>query len=414
VEIQKDLQYWKFCFYGFLKNLKFFEPFLFLFYLEMGFSYLQIGVLFSIQSVTVNLLEIPTGFVADSLGRRRSMLFSFISYICSFLIFYFLPYYGFYIVAVLFFAFGEAFRTGTHKAMILDYLDRQGKRDLKIHYYGHTRSWSQRGSAVSSLIAAGLVFYSGSYRTVFLFTLIPYVFLLFLMLSYPSYLDGTRAVNREAQEFSFFREIFREFAQVFRSARLGRTYLTCSLGNGYFESVKNYIQPILERLGLALPILLSVTGKQRAALVTGVMYFIIYILTSVASGSSGTVSDRLGNVRRQLNGSFLAAMVLIVLIGVSYQAGWTAVAVGAFLLYYFLQNVRRPIALGYLSGHIKNAVMATGLSAESQLSTASVALLAPLIGWVSDRWGLGTALASVGALGVVLFPLIRIPRGEDA
>ena len=60
---------------------------------------------------------------------------------------------------MLLFANGEAFRSGTHKAMIIQYLKIKGLLKLKTEYYGHTRSWSQRGSAISSLIAGGLVLY---------------------------------------------------------------------------------------------------------------------------------------------------------------------------------------------------------------------------------------------------------------
>jgi len=60
----------KFSAYGFLKNLRFFEPFLYLFFLENGLSYFQIGILISVREIFVNLFEIPSGAVADLTGRR--------------------------------------------------------------------------------------------------------------------------------------------------------------------------------------------------------------------------------------------------------------------------------------------------------------------------------------------------------
>ena len=41
---RKDLQYYKFCLYGFLKNLRFFEAFLILFFLEGGLSFFECKV----------------------------------------------------------------------------------------------------------------------------------------------------------------------------------------------------------------------------------------------------------------------------------------------------------------------------------------------------------------------------------
>jgi hypothetical protein len=87
--IPKNLQYYKFCIYGFLKNLRFFDPFIILFFREMGFSFLQIGILFSIREIATGILEIPTGFFADSYGRKLSMILAFASYIFSFMIFTF-------------------------------------------------------------------------------------------------------------------------------------------------------------------------------------------------------------------------------------------------------------------------------------------------------------------------------------
>ena len=114
----RDLQYVKFSAYGFLKNLRFFEPFLILFFLEKGISFLQIGVLYAIREIAVNVLEIPTGAVADTLGRRRTMIASFVSYLFSFVLFWRSSSMPIFIVAMLLFSFGEAFRTDIASAMM--------------------------------------------------------------------------------------------------------------------------------------------------------------------------------------------------------------------------------------------------------------------------------------------------------
>jgi MFS family permease len=119
---KKDLQFYKFSLYGFLKNLRFFEPFLYLFFLEQGLNFLQIGALITIREITRNVLEIPAGVLADSLGRRRIMVMAFSFYIISFFVFYISVSYGLFIVAMFCYSFGDAFRTGTHKAMIFTYL----------------------------------------------------------------------------------------------------------------------------------------------------------------------------------------------------------------------------------------------------------------------------------------------------
>ena len=68
----KDKQFNKFCAYGFLKNLRFFDAFLLLFFLENGISFSQIGILYAVREITINVLEIPSGIVADTYGRKNS------------------------------------------------------------------------------------------------------------------------------------------------------------------------------------------------------------------------------------------------------------------------------------------------------------------------------------------------------
>ena len=77
----------RFSLYGFLKNQRYFEPFLVLAFLEVGLSYAQIGLLIGARELTVALLEVGSGAFADVYGRRRSMVLSFSAYIVSFVVF---------------------------------------------------------------------------------------------------------------------------------------------------------------------------------------------------------------------------------------------------------------------------------------------------------------------------------------
>ena len=138
----------RFSLYGFLKNQRYFEPFLMLAFLEKGLSFLDIGLLIAFREATVIAFEIPSGAVADVYGRRRSMVLSFVAYIGSFLLFGLARDLVLLFGAMFLFGIGEAFRTGTHKAMIFEWLRLEGRLGERTKFYGHTRSWSKFGSAV--------------------------------------------------------------------------------------------------------------------------------------------------------------------------------------------------------------------------------------------------------------------------
>ena len=78
---KKNLQYWKFSFYGFLKNLRFFDAFIILFLTQIGISYTQIGILYAIRELVSFFTEVPSGIVADQFGRKETLLSCFVLYI---------------------------------------------------------------------------------------------------------------------------------------------------------------------------------------------------------------------------------------------------------------------------------------------------------------------------------------------
>ncbi|MCD6135865.1 MFS transporter [Candidatus Bipolaricaulota bacterium] len=412
--IPKDLMYHKFRAYGFLKNLRFFDPFLILFFREMGLSFLEIGTLFSIREIATNVLEIPTGIVADAYGRRRSMLASFSSYLMSFALFYFFPHFAVYALAMLMFAFGEAFRSGTHKALILEYLHIKGIESKKVEYYGHTRAASQFGSAIAALIAAGLVFHAGSYRIVFLASMVPYVMELFLMISYPKELDGVLVRERGMKEIaSRIRSTTAASLRMLKKGILLQGLISSASFDGLFRSTKDYLQPVLQAQALALPILLYISGRQRVAIVVGILYFLIYLGTSYAASHAGRIKEHARSTARAANIIYIAGIILLAASGIGIITRYYIISIVAFLGLYLLQNARRPLLVGYLSDLIPRQSMATGLSVESQLRTLTTAVLAPLVGLIADRIGIGFSLIAVASLAALLLPLTIIGQGRD-
>ncbi|MCF8303180.1 MAG: MFS transporter [Bacteroidales bacterium] len=405
---EKNLQYYKFCLYGFLKNLRFFDPFLILFFLEKGMSYLQIGTLYAIREIVRNILEIPAGILADALGRRKTMITSFSFYIISFLIFYFSETYWMFVVAMLVFSFGDAFRTGTHKAMIFEYLKIKGWQDQKVYYYGGTRSCSQLGSAISSLLAAGIVFYRGSYQSIFLFTVIPYVLDLLLMMSYPKALDGsTRAISRKEIKGTF-KKVIGEFIYSFKTPRILQSISNLSVFSGFHKAVKDYLQPVLQTFALSTPFFLGLQGRERSALLVGIMYFIIYLMTSYSSRRSGYIANRFNNLRNPLNITILSGLIIGMLTGVFYQIEIFWLSIILFVLVYLVENARKPMGISYVSDLFEQNILATALSAESQIKSFYAAIFALLLGFFADQWGVGYALMIVPGIALMLSPLFYL------
>jgi MFS family permease len=409
-KFNRDLQYYKFCLYGFLKNLEFFEVFQVLFFLSSQLTFLQIGILYSIREITRNLLEIPAGIFSDALGRRKTMIFSFSFYILSFLTFYFSQVYSGFVAGMIIYSLGDAFRTGTHKAMIFDYLKLKGWIDQKVYYYGHTRSWSQMGSAVSALIAAGLIFITGNYRSIYLYSAIPFFLDLLLIASYPKELDGEIAILSKDKLIGNFIKVFRDFFASVINRRTLKSIVNLSSHTGYYAAVKDYLQPVLQTLTLSVPVFLSFKEDQRSALIVGGVYFIVFFLTSWSSRNAGSFSERFKFLNLPLNLTLIVGLFFGLTSGWLYQQNMLILSVIFYIGIYLIENLRKPIGIAYVSENIDHHIMATVLSSESQIHALFAAILAPLIGFFADRFGLGYAIMAVSGIMILWSPVYMVKK----
>lgn len=404
----KNLQYAKFCAYGFLKDLRFYEPFMLLVFLDKGLSYLQIGTLYATREVLINITEVPSGIFADSVGRRMTMVFSFLAYILAFLTFYVAERFEILLLAMVAYAFGDAFRTGTHKAMIFDYLRFNGWEDQKTYYYGHTRAWSQRGAALSAIIAALLVLYQGSYAPIFLFTIIPYVLNLFLILSYPKNLDGKRHTSDKRIRDEFM-DVLRSLVTTLKSFSMLRTISSQALYSGYYKAFKDYLQPLLQTLALSLPLFLALEDQKRTALVIGIVYSILYATTAFASSKSGAFASHFNDLAKPLNITLLVGLSLGLVSGLLLHLSYVVLAVVLYLGIYILENLRKPMGIAYVSERMDQTSLASGLSVESQAESLFAAGIALLLGWLSSLFGVGMGILLVSLLCLLLGLVLQLP-----
>ncbi len=394
---RKDLQYYRFCLYGFLKNLRFFEPFFILFLRAKGLSFTQIGILYAVREITTNVLEIPSGLMADAIGRRRSLLFSYVLYISSFAIFAFANNFWIFLLAITAYGAADAFRSGTNKAMIYHYLEVKGWADYKVDYYGHTRSCSQLGSAISSLAAAAIVFYTGNYQSIYLWTIVPYVLGFLLILSYPAWID--KDIKSKSAKTSA-KEVLANFWQTVKNPLAIKTLTNLSLLEAYHKALKDYIQPMIKQLALLAPlgIIAALPVKQKTTVLIGIIYFIIYLLTAYASRRSSKLLNLTPNMSLLVNLLLIAGILSGMLSGVFSAMDKPVWAILFFVAIYILHNLRKPVSVAYLNRIFKTKIFASGVSTQNQIKTILTAIISVSIGALADIAGIGWAIAIVSII----------------
>ena len=411
--IIKDKQYFKFCLYGFLKNLRFFEPFLIIFFLQKDLTYLEIGTLYAIRELAINLFEIPSGIIADAFGRRLTLASTFLIYIISFLLFFIGEGYLLFAAAMLLYALGDATRSGINKAIIISYLVRTNQSDLRVDYYGHTRSWSQFGSALSSLLAGVLVFYNENLNLIFLFSIAPYIIDFFNVMSYPSYLDEhtRKQININAR----IRETFGLFIKAMKSARLLKTLVNAAIYGGYYKSIKDFIQPFLKSSIIVMPFLLMLSDHQKLSVLLGTTYFLMFMASAIASRNAEKIKRWIGSRTKLLNASLLLGALLGTLSGIM-MTYWVlpALIIMLFIILLLLENLRKPSAVAEITTIGQDEVHTSVLSVMSQLTSIFTAVIVIIIGFVADKYGIGLGITAASIIMLIFYPLARLKSPPKA
>jgi MFS family permease len=401
----RDRLLFRFSLYGFLKNQQYYEPFFLLVLKSKGLTFFEIGLLYSFREVCVNVMGVPAGFLADMYGRRSSLVLCFVAYIVSFLGFAFTQSLPLLFVTMFAFAVGESFRSGTHKAMVFHHLRLTNRESEKAAVYGFTRSWSKTGSALSSLLSGLLVFVTGSYSQIFLFSIPPYLLNTVNVATYPKVLEGegphtSRSVRQTIST------MWLETVACMKNANLRGLFVESATLQTVAKTVKDYVQPLVVTAlgGLAANGLLSrFDSAKSSALLLGVLYFVLNTVAAAAARNAhrfDTLDSR----------PFPWLWSAVVLVGGLLTLGnvtrgvlpfATAIAVIGFVLLVLLENLWRPLFLDRLDDVSDSRYGAAVLSVEAQFSSLGVMICAPLVGKTADRFGLTGIGLLVCALGLV-------------
>lgn len=396
----------RFSLYGFLKNQRYFEPFLYLVFLEKGASFLVIGLLVALREAVVNVLEIPSGALADVFGRRRTMIASFAAYIASFAVLGAADHIALLALGMALFGVGESFRTGTHKAMIFAWLREQDRLDERTKVYGYTRSWSKFGSALSALIAAVCVFLADSFAWVFFFAIAPYLIGVVNFVGYPASVEST--TSDQASLSRVARHTWNTMRDSVRKPGLRRLILEAMGFEGVFHAVRDYLQPALQAAAIAwaakVIIVDDLSEIQQTTLLVGLVYIALSLLSALASRRAHALSDAARGENPAARIIWLAAVFVFAVIALGGSLEWPALLVGGFMGLHALQNLWRPILISRFDQHSDESQGATVLSIESQSRRVATMILAPLIGLAVDAvtsQGEAAVLWPVGAVGLL-------------
>lgn len=366
----------------------FITPIFVLFLLLRELTFAEIATLSALNWAVVTVGEIPTGYVADRVGRRNSLLLSTgfaTASIAGFLVAR--TFLGFAVLYVLW-ALAIAFRSGTESAWLYDALEGAGAPERYTALKG-------RGGAVNRWVGAaamvgGGLLYVAEPTWPFVAAAALHLMGVPLLVALPR---GGRDGDADPLAVDQVTPIVRRTLtrRPLRSFVAYVALLVAAVG-----AAATYIQPVTVSVLETALAGLSVGGfavPEEATL--GFLYAGFTAVEAVASDAAGPVEARIGRER--------AVLALVPGVGLVLVAAAVApvLAIPAFFVMRASLTLADPLATSYLNDHLKSVGRATVLSAAS-MGYAMVRIpLVVVAGFVADATAPLVAVGLVGAVAVV-------------
>ena len=345
-------------------------------------TYTQIGTIIGIGLAVELLLEIPSGAIADLLGRKVTIILGRVIKFFGYLILAIANNFWLFLIGYAFYQINEALYSGAGEALIYDSLKENKKEDLFKKIIPRTFTFCTFGLAIASLFGGFLFEINSSFP--YLAAAFTSLLSLILTLFYDEpKLDSIKInlKNYIAQNINGFKHIFStitlKYISIFSIAVLALSYS----GTWYFH------QQLVSSFGYT-------------SLQMGTLFFILYILRAI---SSMFLKKILAKDHKNYFTIFLAISLSLCYM-FSLGAG---IIRGSFVLgwKFITDGITWPVTSILQNKYIESKYRATALSSISLLTSAVLAAGGTFIGIFIEKMGVRMTVFFFG----LIFAFISIP-----
>ncbi|GAB3042973.1 tetracycline efflux MFS transporter TetA(P) [Parafrigoribacterium mesophilum] len=373
-----------------------------LFLLDAGLSNFEAFAANAFFTAGMVIFEIPTGVVADTVGRKASYLLGTITLSLTTLLYWMLwvwhaPFVWWAIVSVLL-GLGFTFFSGAVEAWLVDALTFHG-------YTGSLETVFGRG-----LVVTGIAMFAGSVLGGVIaqatnlgvpFLLRAGVLALMFLFAFLVMKDLGFTPDRSRGPLAATRNVLQ---QSIRHGLRKRSVRYVILSAPFASGVGIYAFYALQ------PYLLELYGDKTAYSIAGLAAAVL----SLSQVIGGVLAPRIRGlfVKRTTTviAASLASVATLVILGVN-SLFWLAIV--ALVVWGFVVAVAEPVRGAYLNDMIPSTQRATVLSFDSLFGSLGGVGIQPALGRAADLWGYGTSLVIGGAVELIGIPLLFASRRQD-
>ena len=359
-------------------------PVVVLFYTDNGMGMHEIFVLKAIYSVAIVAMEIPSGWMADVWGRKKTLILGSILGSAGFLVYSFS--YGFwaFVIAEIILGIGHSFVSGADSALLYDSLKADNKTDKYVREEGRITSVGNFAEAIAGVVGGFLAAISLRSPFYFQFGVAAIAIPAALTLIEPR-IHSKEHIHSMKKLVGNIRNMFVSNPDLRISILLSSVTGTATLTFAWF------VQPFFKAIDLPVEMF-------------GIFWTALNLTVGVSSVFAYKVELFLGRK--------WSILLVIVLLAAGYVfAGITISYWGlAFLfLFYLVRGIATPIFKNYINQYTESEVRATMLSVRNFVIRIAFAAIGPLLGWITDNISLDAALFLSGIIYLISSLLIVLP-----
>ncbi|MGI9241139.1 MAG: MFS transporter [Verrucomicrobiales bacterium] len=349
-------------------------PVLVPFFQDYGLSLSEILWLQACFGLAVAILEVPSGYFSDVVGRRPALVIGSVGLTLGFAVFAIADGFWSLLIGELVLAVGWSFISGTSSALTYDTLAELEEVERYAPIFGRQRSYANFAEAAASIVGAAIAVLSIRLPALAQIVIYAPTILLALSLTEPE----RKRFSSPAGPVAGIRQIILEALALRREVRalivLSAVIATSSLTMAWLS------QPWLSAADVPL-----------------VAFGVIWAGLRITVGVSALFASRL---EAQLGFNRSVAVVIAVLIGGFSLCAWQQVPwlIPALASFSFVRGISMVLFSEAINRQTGSDRRATVLSLESLICRLLFAPLAPLVGWIADAYSLSTAIALSGAL----------------
>lgn len=367
--------------YFFLGRLNMWMVISVLYLLNRGFSMTQITLLGSVFWLVLVLFEIPTGSVADKVGRKASLMCACVLSSIGMIYFGISKTFVSVLISYIIWAIGVTFESGAASAFLYDSLKEMGREEEYTKFMGGAMSISFISASIGAVAAGFLgsiqlnvpILLNGGITIIMFFITLTFKEPEITRTSEP-YLRHVKSSIQYASKHPQVRSIILYYALVFSILWI----------------LQVFYQPYLKNLGFVVGYI-------------GIIYFLMKLVGAAASAVSAKFKDYVGEWT-------WLKLLPFVLAGSIFFMGMSTTRIGVSFIFVnsFLHAISTPIISAYVNKRIPSEKRATILSLMSLVNSFAMIFTEPLLGHSVDLFGLGTTfhIAATAFLSLAVIVLL--------